>query len=184
MRLGLAFWRAGYADRAIGLLEETIARVTPKLGRDHPARLELLCMVGGVVLEQQHPEQSGAIFREVVECRTRRSGANHASSLAAKGNLANVLFELGEAEEADRLERATFEGARTHLGKNHPVTTILAWNRTLRYRKRRDADSARTIVMNDLAWLLAEDPARLEADQNAIRRALSAELNWDSARPC
>jgi hypothetical protein len=182
--LGIAFWRAGYADRAIDLLEETIARATKKFGADHPARLEPLCLLGGIMLEQQHLEQSAAIFREIVECCTRRSGANHPSSLAAKGDLAHVLFELGEAEEAGSLEREAFASARTHLGRSHPVTTVLAWNCALRCKKQGDPDSARSIVVTELVWLLAEDPASLDADQNAIRTVLSEELNWDTARSC
>ncbi len=137
------------------------------------------------MLEQQHLEQSAAIFREIVECCTRRSGANHPSSLAAKGDLAHVLFELGEAEEAGSLEREAFMSARTHLGeKSSGNRTVLAWNRALRRKKQGDPDSARSVVVTELVWLLAEDPASLDADQNAIRTVLSEELNWDTARSC
>ena len=62
-------------------------------------------------------KQAGVILREVLDCYVRRSGANHASSLAAKGSLATALFDLGHEEEARSLEREAFDGARLHLGK-------------------------------------------------------------------
>ena len=48
------------------------------------------------------------------------------SSLAANGDLAVVLFELGDTDEAERLEGPARENARTHLGKTHPVRCVLA----------------------------------------------------------
>ena len=62
---------------------------------------------------------TGTILREVLECRVRYAGTNHPDSLAAKGDLAAVLFELGQDEEAGWLESDALESARTHLGKTH-----------------------------------------------------------------
>ncbi len=183
-RLGIAFWRAGYIDQAIGLLDEALTRLTTSLGNEHPDRIDLLCTLGEIFLDQRHLEQSGVVFREVVECCTRRNGANHPSVLAAKGDLAIVLFELGEEQEAISLEQEAYEKARTHLKMTHPVTCVLAWNRALRCKKHGDASSAREIIINELVWLLAEDQATLGADQNTIRTMLVAELNWDSAKIC
>jgi hypothetical protein len=35
-----------------------------------------------------------------------------------------------------------------------------------------------------LVWLLAEDPAGLEADQNIVRAMLAERFDWDSAKAC
>jgi hypothetical protein len=51
------------------------------------------------------------------------------------------------------------------------------------FERRRDLDAAREVVVNELVWLLAEDPSRLEADQNTIRTMFAERLSWDSARP-
>jgi tetratricopeptide (TPR) repeat protein len=182
--LGLAFWCAGYAEQAIGVLDKTIDCLTVTLGREHPTRVDLLCTLGEIMLEQRHLEQSGSIFREVVECCIRRSGPNHPSSLAAKGDLAAVLFELGEEEEAGGLEQEALESAQTHLGKTHPVTCVLTLNRALRYNNVGDPDSARRVLINELVWLLAEDPSSLDADQVAIRTMLAERLSWDTAAVC
>lgn len=93
--LAIAFWRAGDIDRAIGLLDQNLDRLTSSLGREHPMRVNVLSTLGEIMAEQRHLEQASVILREVLECRVRSAGANHASSLAAKGDLAAVLFELG-----------------------------------------------------------------------------------------
>lgn len=183
-KTAIAFWRAGDIGRAVGLLDQALDYLTSSVGSEHPLRVEVLSTLGEIMFEQRHLEQAGVILREVLDCCVRRSGANHASSLAAKGSLATALFDLGHEEEARSLEREAFEGARAHLGKTHPVACVLAWNRTVMYDRCRDLDSARDVVVNELAWLLAEDPAGLEADQNAIRTMLAERLNWDSASAC
>jgi tetratricopeptide (TPR) repeat protein len=182
--LAIAFWRAGDIDKAVGLLDQALDYLTSTFGEEHPVRVDILSTLGEIMFEQRHLEQAGMILREVLDCCVRRSGANHASSLAAKGSLAAALFDLGHEEEAGFLEREAFESAQVHLGKTHPVTSVLAWNRTLMYERRRDPDSAREVTVNELVWLLAEDPSRLEADQNAIRIMLAERLDWDGAREC
>jgi tetratricopeptide (TPR) repeat protein len=183
-KLAVALGRAGEIDRAIGLLDRALDHLTCAFGPEHPVRVDALSTLGAILFEQRHLEQAGVILREVLECRVRHAGVNHANSLAAKGDLAAVLFELGQDEEAGSLEREAFESARTHLGKTHPVTCVLAWHRTLSYERCRDLDSARGVMINELAWLLAEAPSGLEADQNIIRAMLAERLNWDAASAC
>jgi tetratricopeptide (TPR) repeat protein len=182
--LAISFWRAGDIDKAVSLLDQALDYLTSTYGDEHPMRVDVLSTLGEIMFEQRHLEQAGVILREVLDCCVRRSGENHASSLAAKGSLAAALLDLGEEEEADSLEREAFETAQVHLGKTHPVTCVLAWNRTLMYERRRDLDSAREVIVNELVWLLAEDPSRLEMDQNTIRTMLAERFNWDAARAC
>ncbi len=125
-----------------------------------------------------------ALLQEALDRATSSLGANHPDSLAAKGDMAAVLFELGLEEEASSLEREAFEGARTHLGKTHSVTCVLAWNRALNYERRGETDCARRILADELVWLLAEDPAGLETDQNIVRSMLAERFNWDAAKAC
>jgi tetratricopeptide (TPR) repeat protein len=178
--LATAFWCSGEIDRAIGLLDQALDRLT-SLDEDHPMRADILSTLGEIMFEQQHLEQAGEVRREVWECRVRHAGANHPDTLAAKGDLAAVLFVLGEVEEAARLEHEAFESARTHLDKSHPVMSALAWNRALSYERSGDPHSARAVIVSDLVWLLAEDPSCLEPDQSTIRTMLVERLNWDAA---
>ena len=183
-QLAMALWRGGDGNRAIGLLDRTLDQLTSCLGHEHPSRISVLSTLGEIMLEQHHPEQAGTVFREVLDCCVRRAGATHASSRAAKGDLAIALFELCQEQEARSFELDAFESARTHLGKAHPVTPVLAWNRTMMYERSRDLDSAREVMVNELVWLLAEVPSCLGPDQNAIRAMLSERLNWDAAKAC
>ena len=125
-----------------------------------------------------------ALLQQAIDRATSSLGANHPDSLAAKGDMAALLFELGLEEEASSLEREAFESARMHLGKGHTVTSVLAWNRALSYERRGDLDSARRLFADELAWLLAEDPAGLETDQNIVRAMLVERFNWDAAKAC
>jgi hypothetical protein len=125
-----------------------------------------------------------ALLQHAVDHATCALGAEHPDSLAAKGDMAAVLFELGLDEEASSLEREAFESARTHLGKSHAVTCVLAWNRALSYERCGDLDSARRIFADELAWLLAADPSGLETDQNIVRSLLVERFNWDAAKTC
>ena len=125
-----------------------------------------------------------ALLNQALHCLTSSFGENHPATLAAKGDLAAVLFELGREEDAGSLELEAFESARTHLGKTHSVTCVLAWNRAMNCERFGDRDAAREVISNELTWLLTEEPTRLEEDQNIIRSMLATRLNWDHATTC
>lgn len=182
--LATAFWNAGYTDQAIGLLDQALDILASTVGSEHSMRVDLLSTLGEILFEERHLEQAEAIQREVLEYRIRNSGPNHPSSLEAKGDMAAMLYELGRDEEASRCEREAFEEARTHLGKTHPITSVLAWNRAMNCEGRGDWQSARSIIVSELAWLLAAEPSRLEPDQNAIRNLLERRVNWAGAPAC
>jgi tetratricopeptide (TPR) repeat protein len=183
-RLAIAFWRAGDIYQAVDLLDQALDALALSSQSEHPVRMDVLCTLGEIMLEQAQWEQASRIYREVLEYSVRRSGANHASSLRAKGDLAFALFEMGADKEAAQLEQEAFENAQVHLGKTHPVSSVLAWNRAVRYENSGDMDSARAIVVNELLWLLAENEDELAADQKTVRAILAKRLNWDAARVC
>lgn len=177
-RLAVAFWLAGYTDQAVGLLDHALEFVASTPGSDYPQRVDLLSTLGEILLEQRHLEPAEAIQREVMEHRIRHSGPNHSAALEAKGDPAPMLYELGRDDEAARLEQEAFEGARAHFGRAHTVTCVLVWNRAMSCERCRDSDSARSIFVNELAWLLGTEPACLEPAQHTIRTFLERRLNW------
>ena len=183
-RLVMALWQTGDLNGAVSLLDRALDRLTASLGVDHPARVDVLHTLGEILFGQGHLDQAAVIFREVLECDTRYAGPNHASSLEAKADLAAVLFELGHEAEADSLEQQACEDARQHLGPGHSVTTFLVWNRALSFERRGDLESARMLFMNELAWLLTQDPADLEPGPNRIRTMLAERLHWNRAPQC
>jgi tetratricopeptide (TPR) repeat protein len=182
-RLAIAFWKIGDVPQAIGLLEQAIEAIACS-GPDHPVRSSLLCTLAEIMVEQARWDRAAMLFREVLDVCIRRFGSNHASSLAAKGDLALVLFELGQANEASELEREASESAREHLGKRHTVTCVLAWNRAVRLENNGDANAARTILVDDLVWLLTEEDANLETDHLTVKAMLAKRWGWQSAAVC
>jgi tetratricopeptide (TPR) repeat protein len=193
-RLAIAFWEIGDVPQAIGLLEQAIeanACSGPEAHSEHVVRVKddpvcsrLRCTLAEIMVEQARWDRAAALYREVLEACIRRFGSNHASSLAAKGDLALVLFELGQADAASKLEREASETARKHLGKTHPVTCVLAWNRAARLENSGDGNAARTILVDDLVWLLTEEDANLETDHHTIKAMLAKRWEWQSAPVC
>lgn len=183
-RLALALWSVGEVQRAVSLLDQALNGLASVRELDHPVRIEVLSTLGDIFVGQSLWEPASGVYREILEYCVRRSGEHDASSLAAKGDLAIALFELGKKSEAVALEAQALESARCHLGKMHPVTCILAWNIVLRHESAGDGDSARRIVLDDLSWLLAQDQAVLDDDQRIIQKLLASRLQWDTAAAC
>ncbi len=171
----------GEIGQAINLLRTIVGHVSDS---DPLRRIDLLGAVGQILLACGHLDAANAMRREAVEWCVRCLDAGDTRLLKAKSDLARVLFELGENEEAIRLEQEAFESARIHLGKTHPVVCELAWNRALSHERLGDLDSARRILVDHLMWLLAEDPVNLATDQNTIRNLISEWLQWESASVC
>jgi hypothetical protein len=93
-------------------------------------------------------------------------------------------LKLGEANEACKLEREASESARDHLGKTHPVTRVLSWNRALRLENNGDGNAARTSLIDDLAWLLTAEDANLEIDHRVVKAMLAQRWDWRFAAVC
>jgi tetratricopeptide (TPR) repeat protein len=183
-RLAVAVWRTGDIDRAIGILDQALNGIASWPQPDRFVRAGILSTLAEILVENGHLERAADIYREALEICIRQLGDTHPSSLAAKGDLASVLFELGETKEASYLEAQAYDGARCHLGSAHPVTCVLAWNRCLRFEAAGKADTVRSIVTEELAWLLTHEGEPLSADQQMIRTMLARRLNWDSAGVC
>ncbi|MEI9814352.1 MAG: tetratricopeptide repeat protein [Acidobacteriota bacterium] len=147
-------------------------------------RIDLLSTLGDIFVEQTLWEQASVVYREILDCCVSRSGEAHPSSLAAQGDLAIVLFELGQSAEAIFLEAQALERANIHLGPLHSVTSILAWNIALRHEHCGDFASSSRIIADDLSWLLTIEDAGLDQDQQTIKALLSRRLSWDAASAC
>ena len=171
------------SESVVSLLED-LDSYTNLHGADHLDTLGIAYQLAIALREAGDPDGAAGMLHQALELLISTVGVNHPKSLAAKGDLAAVLFELGRDAEAGVLEREAFESAQAHLGKTHSVTNVLAWNRALNYERSGDLDSARNVFTQELSWLLVEDPSGLETDQNAIRGMLADRLNWDGAKAC
>jgi Tetratricopeptide repeat len=180
-RLAIAPWNAGDAPQAVAFWSRQFKR---RLRSRHRVRCSLLCTLGEVMVDQSRWGEAAMIYREVLQSCVRWFGAKHPHSLAAKGDLAGVLFELGEGAEAAGLEQEAWEGAREHLGSSHEVTCVLAWNRARRLKENGDGNAAQTILVEHLSWLLTADDANLESDHLTVKALLAARWGWQTAKAC
>jgi tetratricopeptide (TPR) repeat protein len=182
-RLAIALWEIGDVPQAAGLLEQALEAIAC-FGLDHAPRSNLLSTLAEIMVEQARWDRAAILYRDVLEVCIHRFGSNHPSSLTAKGDLALVLFELGETNEGSNLEQEASESAQKHLGKTHPVTCVLAWNRALRLERNGDGNAARTIFVDDLFWLLAEDDTSLETGHVTLKAMLAKRWGWETAKVC
>jgi hypothetical protein len=182
--------RQPFADRPvegpmdIAGLWDALEASTDRLG---PRHAETLAIAHALAISLWHVgdrENAATILKHAVACLTSSLGTNHPATLAAKGDFAAILIELGRDAEGSSLELEAFEKARVHLGKAHAITTVLAWNGALTCERAGDIDAAREIITRELIWLLTESPALLEEDQNKVRAMLAKRLKWDNARAC
>lgn len=183
-QLAIAYWAAGDVQQAVGILDQALEDLARSEYRDHSVRTDVLCTLGEIFVEQSLWQPARDVFREVIDCCTRCSGPNHPSVLAAKGDLAIALFELGESTEAKELERQAARDAREHLGPNHPVACVLAWNRALRQHQDGNSNAARRVLADELAWLLTVDESALNEDQKTIRGLVAEQFQWERASVC
>ena len=94
-KLAIALWGAGRNEQALILLDQALDGLT-STGSEHPIRGDILCKLSEILIEQGEWERASAILREVLQLCIRGAGAGHPSTIAAKGDLASVLFAAGE----------------------------------------------------------------------------------------
>lgn len=182
-RLAIALWKAGDAPQAADLLDQAI-QAAPSFAPGGHVRCSLLCTLGEVMVDQSRWEEAATTYREALQSCVRCFASKHPRSFAAKGDLAGILFELGEAAEAAELEQEAWEGAREHLGGSHEVTCVLAWNRARRLEENGDGNAAQTILVEHLSWLLTADDANLESDHQTVKALLARRWGWQTAKAC
>lgn len=182
-RLAVEFWRIGQIDQAIHVLDHALSGLA-SAPNEHPVRGEVLATLAEILIEEQKWDPASAVLREMLAFCIARSGHGHASSIAARGDLASVLYELGKSVEAERLQLEAIDLAKANLNAQHPVRSVLAWNRFRRCEEMSHADEARRILIDELLWLLSAEIAMLDSDQRSIRDMVAGQINWNAAKFC
>lgn len=180
-RLALAWWREGEIFRALGLLDRTIQSLPQEADTE---RADLLGLVWKIFFEQGQFESARHILTEVRASRIRARGPCHPDSLAAQGDLAVVLWQLGRDSEAQAMIAEALGNARVHPGPRDRVTCIIAWNAVLAAERRDDPKTACRIAAENLLWLLDGDPTLLDPDLREIREWVAARFTWSGAPVC
>src|SRR5208283_1356566 len=90
-----ACWQAGELAYARPLLERTVRDLGRVLGPEHELRLRALAALRDLFIAEGDYEKAGAVERELLECQTRRLGADHSETLATRERLAAIILENG-----------------------------------------------------------------------------------------
>ena len=97
MQLGFALRRRGQLDSARRVLEGCLRSVCQALGRDHDWRAQILNALREILVLQGDNSRAAEIHAELLNCRTRRLGADHPDSKMVRDQLAAMLLATEEA---------------------------------------------------------------------------------------
>jgi hypothetical protein len=100
-------------------------------------------------------------------------GLQHPDTLRSMNNLAEVLGAQGHVKKARALQEEALELSRRVRTREHPETSVVAWNLLQTLRRLRDREASRAVLENDLLWLLHQAPETLDWQQRQIREWLS-----------
>ena len=92
--LAAALQKAGEANQARRLLEKVIADSARYLGPEHLARLAASEALRDLFIAQGDIASAAAVQRELLECRMRRLGSDHATTVTARDRLCEMLMGL------------------------------------------------------------------------------------------
>ncbi|WP_442775610.1 tetratricopeptide repeat protein [Sphaerotilus montanus] len=138
------------------------------LGQDHPGTLTSLNNLATVLQAQGDLVGARRYAEQVLDTRRRVLGQDHPDTLASLNNLATISYAQGDLVGARRYAEQAVDTRRRVLGERHPDTSLAAWNLFTILAKMGESEPAVHLLVNDLLWLLAEDPAQLGAAQRQI----------------
>ena len=117
-----AYGAAGNLQRAIPLLEQTVADRERENGPDHPAALQARVLLAGLRQMAADYPQAIAAFEQLLAHLERVLGPTHPSTLTTRNNLAATYQAAGNLDRAiPLLEQALAERERV-LSSDHPGT--------------------------------------------------------------
>jgi len=100
----VAYHYAGQQERAVPLLEETLALITQKLGPDHPDTLTTTNSLAGAYLDTEKNEQALPLLQRLAEGIEKRGFAHEHAGMCI-GNLALCYEKLERWDQAELWRR-------------------------------------------------------------------------------
>lgn len=145
--------QAGRAEAAAGLFARAVAELDGVASLD-AIRLRLQAMVsGGVALNRlDRPAEALAMYEEALPLLIETRGPEHPDTLACRTNRAQVLWDVGRAEEALDEMRDLVEVRRRVFGPDHERVAVAVNNL---------ADALRRLERFDEAGPMYEEAARI-----------------------
>ena len=125
--LGGAYLAAGKLDRALPVLEETLALLKSKLGPDHPGILTSMSILASGYDKAGKLDRALPLWEATRALMKSKLGPDHPTTLGSMNNLAECYRRAGKLDRALPLMEETLTLARIKLGVDHS-NTILSMN--------------------------------------------------------
>lgn len=131
--LALAYKRLWQVDRAVALLEPTVATQARVFGEDHADTLLMRGNLATMYDEQGRHEDAMVLYRKILSLQVAKLGAGSREALATTHNIARSLQDLGRWQEALVIQRDAVALALKSLPEDHwlPGTMLMALARSL-----------------------------------------------------
>ncbi|MFF1902926.1 tetratricopeptide repeat protein [Kitasatospora sp. NPDC058218] len=149
--LAYAYREAGDLDRAIPLLEATLAELEPMLGDTHPNTLTSRNNLANAYHAAGDLDRAIPLLKTTLAQREQVLGDTHPRTLAVRNDLGSAYYEAGDLDRAIPLLRTTLAQQEQVLGLTHPDTVISRNNLANAYHAAGDLDRAIALLKTTLA---------------------------------
>jgi tetratricopeptide (TPR) repeat protein len=182
--LALAYQAAGQLDKALPLLEQTLAKQKEKLGPDHPNTLNSINNLAAAYQAAGQLDRALPLFEQTLAKRKEKLGPDHPNTLTSMNNLAGAYKAADQLDKAVPLYEQTLATSKEKLGPDHPNTLTSMNNLALAYQKNGDFAKAELALRELLvirqkkqpdAWTTFNTQAHLGASLLGQKRYADAE---------
>ncbi len=140
--LGISIFRLGDANRAIELLEKSIAIQKARLGPNHPDTLVAMTNLAQCYGAAGRLNESLKLLEDVLSRKKATLGYEHPETVYGMDNLAQAYESAGRLDKALPLFEQAVEQAKSTLGHDHEHTLNGIQNLAVAYRKAGKFDKA------------------------------------------
>jgi tetratricopeptide (TPR) repeat protein len=120
----VAYQKVGSAERAITLLEESLAGLRANFPADYPLVLSVQSNLAAAHQYAGRPDRAIPIFEQALAAQSDTLGPDHPSTLRTRVGLASSLLGVKQVERATALLEQALPLLQARLGKDHSTTVI------------------------------------------------------------
>ncbi|KAM0251725.1 hypothetical protein ACHAQJ_008046 [Trichoderma viride] len=133
-------------------------------------KVDLLWRYGICLYDDGRYQEAETVFKQVVETRKRKLGANHPDTLKSIHNLAGTYMKQDRLEDAENLNVQVMKMMKTELGADHPDTLKSIHNLAVIYKKQGRLKEAEKLNLQLIKTrkieLGGEHPDTLKSDED------------------
>jgi hypothetical protein len=145
-------------------------------GSSHPDTIKCKNNLALTLWKMNELPEAEKLQREVLVSRQKSFCSEHPATLSAMNNLAEILSAQGDLLGARNLQQTAFDISNETLGANDPQTCKTAWN-LFNTLLKIDRNAAKTVLTQNLFWLLNENQENLTSDLIYIKHQLPQFIN-------